>query len=252
MNVVVIEDEKLAAEGLIGLIQQVDPNINIIAQLTSVKKSIEWFNKNDHPDLAFFDIQLADGLSFEIFENTIVDCPVIFTTAYHEYAIRAFKVNSIDYLLKPVDYNELATAIEKYKRSYKNRIIQPKQEVFDKVLNLLTNDFKQRFAIKVGEHIRSVAIESILYFYSMEKATFLHTDDNHNYVLDYSLEQIEGLVDPQRFFKINRKYIITIDSIDDIITYSNSRLKIELKHSDDHDVIVAREKVREFKKWLDR
>jgi len=252
MNVVVIEDEKLAAEGLIGLIQQVDPNINIIAQLTSVKKSIEWFNKNDHPDLAFFDIQLEDGLSFEIFENTIVDCPVIFTTAYHEYAIRAFKVNSIDYLLKPVDYNELATAIEKYKRSYKNRIIQPKQEVFDKVLNLLTNDFKQRFAIKVGEHIRSVAIESILYFYSMEKATFLHTDDNHNYVLDYSLEQIEGLVDPQRFFKINRKYIITIDSIDDIITYSNSRLKIELKHSDDHDVIVAREKVREFKKWLDR
>jgi len=252
MNVVVIEDEKLAAEGLIGLIQQVDPNINIIAQLTSVKKSIEWFNKNDHPDLAFFDIQLEDGLSFEIFENTIVDCPVIFTTAYHEYAIRAFKVNSIDYLLKPVDYNELATAIEKYKSSYKNRIIQPKQEVFDKVLNLLTNDFKQRFAIKVGEHIRSVAIENILYFYSMEKATFLHTDDNHNYVLDYSLEQIEGLVDPQRFFKINRKYIITIDTIDDIITYSNSRLKIELKHSDDHDVIVAREKVREFKKWLDR
>lgn len=252
MNVVVIEDEKLAAEGLIGLIQQVDPSIKVVAQLASVKKSVDWFNINNHPDLAFFDIQLSDGLSFEIFENTIIDFPVIFTTAYHEYAIRAFKVNSIDYLLKPIDFNELAAAIEKYKRSFKNRIIQPRQEVFDKVLNLLTNDYKQRFAIKVGEHIRSVPVENISYFYSLEKATFLHTHDNHNYVIDYSLEQIENLIDPQRFFKINRKYIITIDSIDDIITYSNSRLKIELKHSDDQDVIVAREKVKEFKKWLDR
>ena len=124
--------------------------------------------------------------------------------------------------------------------------------MFDRVLHLLTNNYKQRFVIKVGEHIRSVAADNILYFYSLEKATFLHTADDHNYVIDYSLEQVEDLVDPGRFFKINRKFMITIDSIDDIITYSNSRLKVELKHSDDQDVIVAREKVKQFKKWLDR
>lgn len=252
MRVIVIEDEKLAAERLVTMIHQYDPTIEIVETMDSIKRSVDWFDNNKHPDLAFFDIQLSDGLSFEIFEKTLVDCPVIFTTAYNEYAIRAFKVNSVDYLLKPIDNDELSTAIIKFKKNYSGHDFTPKQVVFDKVLHLLTNNYKQRFVIKVGEHIRSIAAKNILYFYSLEKATFLHTNDDHNYVIDYSLEQVENLVEPERFFKINRKYIITIDAIDDIITYSNSRLKIELKQSDDQDVIVAREKVKHFKKWLDQ
>lgn len=252
MKIVVIEDEKLAAERLVDMIHQYDQSIEVLATLDSVKRSVEWFNNNEHPDLAFFDIQLSDGLSFEIFERTIVDCPVIFATAFNEYAIRAFKVNSVDYLLKPIDNDDLSKAIDKFKKNFNGKEAAHQKQVFDRVLHLLTNNYKQRFVIKVGEHIRSVAADNILYFYSLEKATFLHTADDHNYVIDYSLEQVEDLVDPGRFFKINRKFMITIDSIDDIITYSNSRLKVELKHSDDQDVIVAREKVKQFKKWLDR
>lgn len=252
MKVIVIEDEKLAAERLVDLILDYDPGIEVLGRFDSVRKSVEWFNENDQADLAFFDIQLSDGVSFEIFDKTWVYCPVIFTTAFNEYAVRAFKVNSIDYLLKPIDEDELKRAIDKFKQNYlaKNEIIQP--AILDKFLHLLTNNYKQRFVIKVGEHIRSVPAENILYFYSMEKATFLNTMDDHNYVIDFSLEQMESMVDPGNFFRINRKYMITMDSILDIITYSNSRLKIELKHSDDQDVIVAREKVKQFKKWLDR
>ena len=252
MKVVIVEDEPLAAERLIDLILQYDPSIEVVAKFESVKKSVEWFSEEHSVDLAFFDIQLSDGLSFEIFENTLVSCPVIFTTAFNEYAIRAFKVNSIGYLLKPFDLDDITKAIDKFKQNFSNRAdIQSQQELFDKVLNHLSNNYKQRFVIKVGEHIRSVPVENILYFYSLEKATFLHTADDHNYVVDYSLEQVENLVDPKWFFRINRKYLLTIDSILDIITYSTSRLKVELKQSDDHDVIVAREKVRKFKKWLD-
>lgn len=252
MKVIVIEDEKLAAERLVDLILDYDPGIEVLGRFDSVRKSVEWFNENDQADLAFFDIQLSDGVSFEIFDKTWVYCPVIFTTAFNEYAVRAFKVNSIDYLLKPIDEDELKRAIDKFKQTHlaKNDMIQP--AILDKFLHLLTNNYKQRFVIKVGEHIRSVPVENILYFYSMEKATFLNTMDDHNYIIDFSLEQVENIVDPEFFFRINRKYIITMDSILDIITYSNSRLKIELKHSDNQDVIVAREKVKQFKKWLDR
>ncbi|MEZ5084340.1 MAG: LytTR family DNA-binding domain-containing protein [Bacteroidales bacterium] len=204
------------------------------------------------PDLAFFDIQLADGLSFEIFEKIEVICPIIFTTAFNEYAIKAFKVNSVDYLLKPIDFEELTTAINKFK---KNFVSEPKQDLklaFDNVLNMLTENYKKRFVVKVGEHIKSIAASDILYFFSLEKATFMHTADNHNYVVDYSLDQLEQLLDPKTFFKINRKYLISLTSFDDIISYSNSRLKVELKHSTDLDAIVAREKVQKFKQWLDR
>lgn len=253
MKVIIVEDEPLAADRLNDLILQYDPEIEVIAKFQSVKNTIAWFNEEYPVDLAFFDIQLSDGLSFEVFDNTLVSCPVIFTTAFNEYAIKAFKVNSIDYLLKPFDLEDITRAIDKFKRNFSNNNnLQVQQGVFDKVLSLLSNKYKQRFVIKVGEHIRSVPVENIHYFYSLEKATFLLTSDDHNYVIDYSLEQVENLIDPERFFRINRKYIITMDSIMDIITYSNSRLKIELKHSDDHDVIVAREKVKQFKKWLDR
>lgn len=252
MKVVIIEDEVMAAELIEGLVLKYDPSIEILATLDSIKASAEWFNNNPLPDLVFMDIHLADGLSFEIFDRAKVKCPIIFTTAYNEYAIRAFKVNSIDYLLKPLDFDELKQAIDKFKERFSGKPNAPSPDVFDKVLNMLTNKFKQRFVIKVGEHIRSIPVEDVLYFYSLEKATFLHTATDHNYVIDYSIEQIENLVDPQKFFRINRKYLISLNSFDDIISYSNSRLKIELLHSDEYDVIVAREKVQKFKKWLDK
>ncbi len=255
MKVVVIEDEVLAAERLIDLLKKYDLNIEILGIFDSVKRSVQWFKKNTHPDLSFMDIQLADGLSFEIFEQTIVNCPVIFTTAFDEYAVRAFKVNSIDYLLKPIDFNELSAAIDKFKSiqlSKSKNIKQTDNKVFDKVLNMLTQQYKNRFVIKVGEHIKFISIEDINYFYSLEKATYIKTENNNDYVIDYSLEQLENLIDPLLFFRINRKYLISLNSIMDIITYSNSRLKIKLSNSKDNDIIVSREKVQNFKKWLDR
>lgn len=252
MRVLIIEDEKPAADRLEMLIKQYDPAIEIAGWADSVKSSVKWIESNPQPDLAFLDIQLADGLSFEIFEQTALDCPVIFTTAFDEYAIRAFKVNSIDYLLKPIDLDELKGAMEKYRKIQPQYGAVPRQHIFDKVLNLLTDNYKRRFVIKVGEHIRSIPVEDILYFYSLEKATYLHTVDDRNYVIDYSLEQVDNLIDPKMFFRINRSYIIALNSFTDIISYTNSRLKIELLHSDDNDVIVAREKTSDFKKWLDR
>ncbi len=252
MKVLIIEDEKPAAEHIQNLIRRVDPAISIEGPLDSVKKSVAWFDSHPHPDLAMMDIQLADGLSFEIFEKTRVDCPVIFTTAFNEYAIRAFKVNSVDYLLKPIDFENLKSAMEKFRKNFLHRDMGKFALMMDQIMDNLGREHKQRFVIKVGEHLKSIPVENIHYFYSMEKATFIHTQDQHNYVIDYSLDQVEDLVDPQRFFRINRKYLISYQSIDDIITYSNSRLKIELHHSKDHDAIVAREKVSLFKKWLDR
>jgi two-component system, LytTR family, response regulator len=254
MRVLIIEDESLAAGHLINLILQYDPRIEIAGRCDSVKKSVAWFEDNPAPDLAFMDIQLADGLSFEIFDKTYVGCPVIFTTAFNEYAIRAFKVNSIDYLLKPIDSGELGAAIGKFKMMFKTtgQFPVPHPETFDRILQSLTNNYKKRFVVKVGEHIRSIPVENILYFFSLDKGTFLHTSGNYNYILDYTLEQVESLIDPAMFFRINRKYLISLNSFTDIISFTNSRLILQLIHCKDEDVIVAREKVGRFKQWLDR
>jgi len=255
MITLIIEDEKLAAERLIELISKYDSSIEVVKVLDSVEKSVEWFNSNPHPDLVFMDIQLADGLSFEIFERTQVKSPVIFTTAYDEYTIRAFKVNSVDYLLKPVDYEELTAAIEKFKLYFGPKTkkgFKPDVEIYDKLISQLVHQYKNRFVIKVGVHIRSIPVEKTDYFFICEKSTFICTEDGKNYAIDYYLDQLEKLIDPQLFFRINRKFIINLDAVKDIIAYSNSRLKIILKNPPDEDVIVSREKVKDFKKWLDR
>jgi len=161
-------------------------------------------------------------------------------------------VNSVDYLLKPIDFSELKTAIDKFRRNHDHSNLIRYQAVVENVMQMLTDNYKQRFAVKVGEHIRSIPVSNILYFYSLEKATFMHTANDRSYVIDYSVEQLESLLDPAKFFKINRKYLISINAILDIITYSNSRLKVELKHSNEMDAIVAREKVVKFKSWLDQ
>ncbi|MBN2275922.1 MAG: response regulator transcription factor [Bacteroidales bacterium] len=249
MNCLIIEDEKIAAERLSGLIKKYDQSIEIIEIIQSVKNAVQWLNTRQAPDLIFMDIQLADGLSFEIFEQTIVKTPVIFTTAYDEYALKAFKVNSIDYLLKPIAQDELNNAIKKFKENHEPKDIPA--QVFDSILHSLTKKYKNKFVIKVGEHIKVFAIDDVQCFYSMEKYTFLKNNAGRDYALSYSLDQLEDLLDPARFFRINRRFIVAFTAISDIISYSNSRLKVKLNSNDADDLIVSREKVQDFKKWLE-
>ena len=249
MNCLIIEDEKIAAEKLSGLINCYDQTIDIVGVIQSVKKAVEWLNTNEAPDLIFMDIQLADGLSFEIFEQTIVKTPVIFTTAYDEYALKAFKVNSIDYLLKPISQSELDQAIDKYKES--NTLKEIPSQVFDNIMHLLTKKYKTKFVIKVGEHIKVFTIEDVQCFYSMEKYTFLQNNEGRDYAISYSLDQVENLIDPAKFFRINRRFLVSFLAISNIVSYSNSRLRINLKSNDSEDLIVSREKVQDFKKWLE-
>jgi DNA-binding LytR/AlgR family response regulator len=251
-NVLIIEDEPHAVERLAELIVSIAPSMQIVGRLESVKQSVSWFKKNVQPALVFMDIQLGDGLSFEIFEQTKITCPVIFTTAYNEYAIKAFKVNSIDYILKPIDKSELQRAIEKF-----NRLSAPvnpsnMMESISKAMEMLTKKFKTRFVIKVGEHLRSVETADILFFYSEEKATFAQTNDGRKHIIDFTMDQLEDKIDSARFFRISRKYLVATDSIKDMINHTNSRLRLVLKTSEDKDIIVARERVQEFKDWLDR
>ncbi len=249
MNCLIIEDEKVAAERLSGLIKKYDPTIDITGIVQSVKNAVQWLNTHQAPDLIFMDIQLADGLSFEIFEQTIVKTPVIFTTAFDEYALKAFKVNSIDYLLKPVDLNELKNAIEKFKKN--NLAIEIPVQVFDNILHSLTKNYKNKFVIKVGEHIKVFSTEDVQCFYSIVKNTFLQNNSGRDYAISYSLDQLEDLLDPSRFFRINRKFIVSSLAISDIVSYSNSRLLVRLNSNDSNDLIVSREKVQDFKKWLE-
>jgi len=252
MNIVIIEDEPQAAQRLETVLKELEPHCAILAKIDSVKRSIQWLAENAMPDLIFMDIQLADGLSFEIFDKHEVKSPVIFTTAYNEYALKAFKVNSIDYILKPVDKDELKAAIEKFRRLTGSTVSQSKIiESIGHAMQMLTRKYKERFMIKVGEHLKTIDVDNILYFYSQEKATFCHTTEGRNFIIDFTLEQLEEMLDPAKYFRINRKYFVRSNALQDIISYTNSRLKLNLKGSQDNDVIVARERVQEFKDWLD-
>jgi DNA-binding LytR/AlgR family response regulator len=251
----IIEDEKPAAEHLQRLINQVDIKIDIITIISSVDEALLWFDNNPLPDLIFLDVQLSDGLSFEIFNHINITCPVIFTTAYEEYALKAFKVNSIDYLLKPIGIDDLKSAINKF-TSFNYNIINTYDQTLkykvDQVMKLLTNNYKARFVVNAGMHIRSVEVEKINLFYSLEKSTFLLDNTGKSYDIEYSLEQIEKLTDPKQFFRISRKYIANIKAIADIISYSSSRLKLKIASSDDDDILVSRSRLIEFKRWLER
>jgi DNA-binding LytR/AlgR family response regulator len=253
MKVLIIEDEPQAARRLQSLIKNILPDSLLLQTLDSVKNSVQWFQQNTAPDLIFMDIQLADGISFQIFEQVTVRAPIIFTTAYDEYALKAFKVNSIDYILKPVDEDELRGALTKYKSVAANTPAQDQlMENVSLAMSMLTKKYKERFVIKVGEHLKSIETNEILFFFSLEKTSFAQTKDGRRHILDFTLDQLQGSLQPQRFFRINRKYIVAIDAILDMISYTNSRLKLILRTSDDNDIIVARERVQEFKDWLDR
>jgi DNA-binding LytR/AlgR family response regulator len=252
-RVLMVEDEPHAADRLARLVTKLHPGAEVVATLDSVEKSVAWLKKNPAPDLILMDIQLADGLSFAIFDQVSVPSPVIFTTAYDEYALKAFKVNSIDYLLKPIDEGELRTALNKF-ISTRTAAVAPDRmmQSFADAMQMLSRKYKERFVIRVGEHLRSVETADIRFFFSQEKASFAQTTDGRKHVLDYTLDQLEGLLDPARFFRINRKYLVSVEAIRDMIQHTNSRLKLVLHGSEDPDVIVARERVQEFREWLDR
>jgi len=253
MNVLIIEDEPLAAQRLEKIAKELRPEIKVVDKIDSVKRSIEWLKKNETPDLILMDIQLADGISFQIFGHCEVKSPIIFTTAFDEYALKAFKVNSIDYILKPVDKEELANAFKKFETLTESSTQNEKMmERIGYAMQMLTKKYKERFVVKVGEHLKSVEVSEIFFFFSLEKTTFAQTKDGRKHILDFTMDQLEGLINPERFFRINRKYFVAVDSIQDMISYTNSRLKLVIKTSDDPEIIVARERVQEFKDWLDK
>ena len=249
MKAIVLEDETRAANHLERLLAKVAPEISVLAKLESVRDAVKYLQNNPEPELIFSDIQLADGLSFEIFKQVEVSCPIIFTTAYDHYAIEAFKTNGIDYLLKPVEEERLRQAIEKAKHFSPGL-------VFEKLLAMnrpaTEKAYKSRFMVKVGDKIKSVPVEDILVFYSQEKASFIRTSHAHTYCIDYALDQLEPMLDPEKYFRINRKYIVAIEACTNILAWTNSRLRLKIDGIDDSDIIVARERVVEFKSWLDR
>ncbi|WP_333694568.1 LytR/AlgR family response regulator transcription factor [Flavobacterium sp.] len=250
MRIIIIEDEKPAARLLQRKVEKL--GLQVETMLHSVEEAILWFQKNQHPDLIFLDIQLSDGLSFEIFEQIEIKSAVIFTTAFDEYALRAFKLNSIDYLLKPIDVDDLAIAITKFKNQFqKSNITSLDFEAIKRMLvNPIEKSYKQRFTIKIGEHLKMISIDEVECFYSENKGTYLHTLDNRDYLLDITLEQLESELNPKDFFRVSRKFIIPLQTIKDIVVYSNSRLKVILPTYKSDEVIVSREKVNDFKVWL--
>ena len=250
MNVLIIEDEKPAARRLSRMLAELGMEVNQL--LHSVEESLEWFQNNAHPDLIFLDIQLSDGLSFEIFEHIEIKSAIIFTTAYDEYALKAFKLNSIDYLLKPIDEDELKAAVEKYKKQVRQH--SDMQLNFNDIRKLLINPidrkFKKRFSIKVGQHIKIIPIDEIECFFSENKATYIHTTSNRNYLIDGALEQVQATLDPEKYFRVNRTYIVHVNAIKDIVAYTNSRLKIALNSYNESEIIVSRDRVKQFKEFL--
>ncbi|MBA4276064.1 LytTR family DNA-binding domain-containing protein [Flavobacterium sp.] len=251
MTTIIIEDEKPAARLLQRKLEKLEIEVGVM--LHSVEESIEWFSKNEHPDLIFLDIQLSDGLSFEIFEKVDIKSAVIFTTAYDEYALKAFKLNSIDYLLKPIDEDDLEVAIAKYKM----RLPKPENSLqfdFEQIKKMFQNpfdkNFKTRFTVKIGQHLKVISVDEIECFFSENKGTYIHTFDNRNYLVESSLEVLEQELDTKDFYRISRKFIIPLKSIKEIVVYSNSRLKVILPSYTADEVVVSREKVSDFKAWI--
>ena len=251
MNVIIIEDEKPAARRLNRLLSDLD--VVVATMLHSVEESIEWFQNNQHPDLIFLDIQLSDGLSFEIFEEVDVQSAIIFTTAYDEYALQAFKLNSIDYLLKPIDDEELDSAVKKFKalKPASQKISLDFEDIKKLLVNPLEREYKKRFTTRVGQHLKIINADEVECFYSENKGTYAATSDGRNYLLDTTLENLETELEPKIFFRVSRKFYVNINHIQDIISYTNSRLKIKLNRYIEQEIIVSRERVRDFKLWLE-
>jgi DNA-binding LytR/AlgR family response regulator len=251
MNILIVENEKPAADRLVRLLMKIDKSITILGIVESVEETINWLQENPRPDLILMDIQLDDGLCFEIFETASVDTPVIFTTAYDEYTLKAFKVNSVDYLLKPVGEEQLRAAIAKFRKLFGDN--DPFKRDFRQLMFEFRNQHKSRFLIKIGEKYRSVPAGEISHFHINERSVFLSDLQGKDYGIDYSLEQLQTMLDSRKFFRINRECIVNIDSISLMYSYSSSRLQLTLKNLEKSDLfVVSRDKVAEFKKWIDK
>lgn len=250
MNVIIIEDERPSARRLTRMLAKLGVTVNHM--LHSVEEALQWFQHHPHPDLIFLDIQLSDGLSFDIFEALDIKSAIIFTTAYDEYALQAFKLNSIDYLLKPIDDDELEAAIKKYQRLLPKKQWTPIdfEDIKKMLINPVDREYKKRFTVKVGQHLKIIATDEIECFYSENKGTYAYTNNGKNYLLDTTLELLEDELPPEQFFRVSRKFFININAIKDIIAYTNSRLQLKLHHFNEQDIIVSRERVKDFKNWL--
>ena len=250
MKVVIVEDEIPAAEKLARYLQRYDPEIEILGKIQSVAEAVNWFReKQDTVDLVFMDIQLVDGQSFSIFQEVKVIKPIIFTTAYDEYALQAFEVNSIAYLLKPISFEDLSKAIGKFKEL--NTPSVPDLDLLEVLKKIkTTSNYKSRFMIKIGDHIRSTKTTEIIFFYAEGRNAYIVNLQGRRLIIDYKLEELEEVIDPALFFRVNRTYIVNLNFIKEVLVYSNSRLKVITEVTTEKDIIVSREKVHAFKKWF--
>jgi len=250
MKVLIVEDERPASQKLVRLLKEVEPEIVVLDVVCSIAGAINWLLSNQQPDLIFMDIQLEDGICFEIFEKCNIKTPVIFTTAYDEYSLKAFKVNSVDYLLKPITPDELRNAISKFREVHD---IKPDLLKIESIINQLQLKTKERFLVRIREHYRSIPVSDINCFFIREKCNFMNANQGKIYPTDYSLDKIEQMIDKVMFFRVNRNVIVNFFSIRDIVAFSSNRLKIILDQwREDDEIIVSRERVNEFKKWIDR
>lgn len=256
MNVLIIEDEKLTAQRLETLLRRYDPTIHVLAQLPSVTKTLQWFKENQHskPDLLFLDIHLEDDLGFRIIEELKLTTPVIFTTAYNEYMLQAFKVNSIDYLLKPIDADELAAALEKFQLLWQNKPLQPVENNVSALLQFLEKSsptaYKDRFMVTIGTKLRSIKTQDIAYFSFEDKITLLTTHEGLRLSVDYSLEKLVQLLDPHQFFRINRSFLVALSAIHTVHTYSGGKLKVDLEPAPRQEIFVSGDRITSFKEWM--
>lgn len=254
MNVVIIEDEAPALVRIQKLIQEVDSSVNIIATADSIESAVLLFKKFDKIDFALMDIELADGQSFEIFNRVAVTCPIIFTTAYDEFALKAFKVNSIDYILKPVDIEDLKRAMLKFKTLGHGRVVPDYKHELQSLLSSFkpeVSSFKNRFLIKIGTKLVSIPVEQIAYFLAADKLVYLYTEHGQKHIIDHTLDEVMRMLDPASFFQLNRQIVSNLKSIQSVHTYFNGKLKVELKPEFTEEVIVSRERAGDFKSWLD-
>jgi DNA-binding LytR/AlgR family response regulator len=250
MNFVIIEDEELAAKRLEGMIHAFDPGSKVLARLESVEEAVEWFSNNPEPDLIFLDIHLEDGLSFSIFERVTVKAPIIFTTAFDEYAIKAFRLRSIDYLLKPITQSDLNAAILKYRDWNLTGAPVIDVDALYEILSRKNRSYKNRFSFQVGQKIKMIPVEEIAYFYSSESITMMVCRDRSEYAVDYSLDQLSAELDPAVFYRISRQFLVSLSAIAHVHVYPKSRLRLELNPAADQEVFVSIDKAVRFREWL--
>lgn len=252
MEILIIEDEQLGAEKLSRLLASIDSSINIVGNTRSIKSSVEWLLQHKHPDIILMDIELTDGQSFEIFNHVTIQSMVIFTTSYDEYALQAFKVNSVDYLLKPIKKEELKNALDKYlqwQQKFSASTINVEQLIHE-LKQHQPKSYRSRFLVKIGQKLLSIETRDIAYFYAEERLTYFITWDKKKYIVDYTIEELRQMLDLQDFYQANRAFIVHVKSIAKIHNYFNGKLKLELQPATEKEVLISREKATDFKEWM--